>query len=424
MLQSRHHIKWAKLQNFLERQIAFPRNAKAKLFPNTVNFDGKNSEVLLVVFESVNNFWHFFVVVAHFSKMKSFFPLLALPERPFVSNTKRRTSYYTANLRHKPEIVTICRIMSKLLDRVRHSIRLKHYSLRTEEAYIFWIKKYIHFHKLRHPQEMREAEVQEFLTHLAVEETVAASTQNQALAAILFLYKNVLGVELRNIDAVRAKKPKHLPVVFTREEVRQILSRLTGTPFIVASLLYGAGLRLTEALRLRVKDIDFETNQIIVREGKGEKQRVTMLPETVKESLRFHLEAVGKLHDEDLRNGFGEVYLPFALERKYANAAKEWRWQYVFPAARISTDPRSGKKRRHHVSDDTLQRPVKQVIISAGLQKRGSCHSLRHSFATHLLENHYDIRTVQELLGHKDVSTTMIYTHVLNKGTTVKSPLD
>ena len=314
--------------------------------------------------------------------------------------------------------------MSKLLEQVRHSIRLKHYSLRTEEAYIFWIKKYIRFHNLRHPSEMREAEVQQFLTHLAVAQTVAASTQNQALAAILFLYRNVLGIELQNIDAVRAKKPKRLPVVFTQAEVREILGRLGGIPFIIASLLYGSGLRLTEALRLRVKDIDFQTNQITVREGKGEKQRVTMLPQTVKESLKVHLEAVKKIHEEDLRNGFGEVYLPFALERKYKNAAKEWRWQYVFPASRISVDPRSQKKRRHHLSDDTLQRPVKKAIMSAGLPKTGSCHSLRHSFATHLLENHYDIRTVQELLGHKDVSTTMIYTHVLNKGTNVKSPLD
>lgn len=314
--------------------------------------------------------------------------------------------------------------MSKLLDRVRHAIRLKHYSLRTEEAYIFWIKKYIHFHNLRHPSEMREEEVRQFLTHLAVSEKVAASTQNQALAALLFLYRNVLGVELKNIDAVRAKKPKHLPVVFTQEEVRQILARLTGAPFIVANLLYGSGLRISEALRLRVKDIDFQTNQIIVREGKGEKERITMLPQSVKEALALHLERVKKMHEDDLRNGLGEVYLPFALERKYKNAAKEWRWQYVFPAAKISVDPRSKKKRRHHLSDDTLQRPVKQAILQAGLQKRGSCHSLRHSFATHLLENHYDIRTVQELLGHKDLKTTMIYTHVLNKGTNVNSPLD
>ncbi len=255
-------------------------------------------------------------------------------------------------------------------------------------------------------------------------ENVAASTQNQALAALLFLYRKVLGIEIQNVDAIRAKKPKHLPVVFTPEEVRQILARLSGVPFIVASLLYGSGLRLSEALRLRVKDADFQINQIIVREGKGEKDRITMLPQSIKDTLISHLERVRKMHEDDLRNDFGEVYLPYALERKYKNAAKEWGWQYVFPAARISTDPRSNKKRRHHISDDALQRPVKQAILLAGLKKRGSCHSLRHSFATHLLENHYDIRTVQELLGHKNVRTTMIYTHVLNKGTNVKSPLD
>ena len=314
--------------------------------------------------------------------------------------------------------------MSQLLDQVRYAIRLKHYSLRTEEAYLFWIKKYIRFHNLRHPQEMHEAEIRQFLTHLAVTENVAASTQNQAFAALLFLYRNVLNIEIQNLDAVRAKKPKNLPVVFTPEEVRQILARLSGVPLIAASLLYGAGLRLSEALRLRVKDIDFQTNQIIVRQAKGDKDRLTMLPQSIKEILIAHLERVRKIHEDDLRNGFGEVYLPYALERKYKNAATEWVWQYVFPAARISTDPRSGKRRRHHLSDDALQRPVKQAILLAGINKRGSCHSLRHSFATHLLENHYDIRTVQELLGHSDVRTTMIYTHVLNKGTTVKSPLD
>ncbi len=314
--------------------------------------------------------------------------------------------------------------MSQLLDSVRHAIRLKHYSLRTEEAYIFWIKKYIHFHNLRHPQEMREEEIRQFLTHLAVTQNVEAATQNQAFAALLFLYRNVLNVELQNVNAVRAKKPKHLPVVFTPEEVRQVLARLNGVPLMAASLLYGAGLRVSEVLRLRVKDIDFQMNQIVVREGKGAKERLTMLPQSVKAALIAHLERVKQMHEDDLRNGFGEVYLPYALEHKYKNAAKEWIWQYVFPAARISTDPRSGKRRRHHFSDDTLQRPVKQAILLAGVNKRGSCHSLRHSFATHLLENHYDIRTVQALLGHQDVRTTMIYTHVLNKGTTVKSPLD
>jgi integron integrase len=314
--------------------------------------------------------------------------------------------------------------MSKLLDDVRQTIRLKHYSLRTEEAYTTWIKKYILFHNVRHPSEMGGEEIRQFLTHLAVKENVSASTQNQALSALLFLYREVLGVELPLIDAVRAKKPQHLPVVFTPSEVREILSRLDGVPSIVASLLYGAGLRLSEALRLRVKDIDFQMNQITVREGKGEKDRRTMLPEAVKERLKLHLERIKKLHEDDLRNGRGSVYLPYALERKYPCAAREWQWQYVFPAAKFSTDPRSGEIRRHHLSDDAIQRPVKKAIMNAGFDKRGSCHSLRHSFATHLLENHYDIRTVQELLGHKDVRTTMIYTHVLNKGSNVKSPLD
>ena len=314
--------------------------------------------------------------------------------------------------------------MSQLLDQVRHAIRLKHYSLRTEEAYMFWIKKYIHFHQLRHPQEMREEEIRLFLTHLAVTDNVAAATQNQAFSALLFLYRNVLKIDIQNLDAVRAKKPKNLPVVFTAEEVRQILARLSGVPLMAASLLYGAGLRVSEVLRLRVKDIDFQINQITVRQAKGGKDRLTMLPQSVKETLIAHLARVRTMHEDDLNNGFGEVYLPYALERKYTNAAKEWVWQYVFPAAKISTDPRSGRRRRHHLSDDALQRPVKQAIITAGLEKRGSCHSLRHSFATHLLESHYDIRTVQELLGHADVRTTMIYTHVLNKGTTVKSPLD
>jgi integron integrase len=267
-------------------------------------------------------------------------------------------------------------------------------------------------------------EVRQFLTHLAVTENVAASTQNQALAALLFLYREVLAIELPYIDAVRAKRPKNLPVVFTPSEVREILSRLDGVSLLIGSLLYGAGLRISEAIRLRVKDIDFKMNQISVRDGKGEKDRITMLPESIKEQLKQHLERVKKMHKDDLASGFGEVYLPYALERKYPNAAKEWHWQYIFPAAKFSIDPRSGKKRRHHLSDESIQRPVKRAINNAGLEKGGSCHSLRHSFATHLLENHYDIRTVQELLGHKDVRTTMIYTHVLNKGSNVKSPLD
>jgi integron integrase len=314
--------------------------------------------------------------------------------------------------------------MSQLLDSVRHIIRLKHYSRRTEEAYLTWIKKYIFYFNVRHPKEMGAREVKEFLTHLAVDKNVAASTQNQALAALLFLYRDVLGIELPLIDAVRAKRPVRVPVVFTPEEVSEVLARLDGTPLLVASLLYGAGLRVLEALRLRVKDVDFKSNQIIVREGKGEKDRRTMLPQSIKGGLEKHLQRVRKQHEDDLRNGRGEVYLPYALERKYPNAAQEWRWQYVFPSGRFSIDPRSGKSRRHHVSEEAVQRPVKLAINQAQLDKRGSCHTFRHSFATHLLENNYDIRTVQELLGHKDVRTTQIYTHVLKKGSNVKSPLD
>lgn len=316
--------------------------------------------------------------------------------------------------------------MSQLLDSVRHHIRLKHYSRRTEDAYISWIKKFIIFHNLRHPQEMGAAEIRSFLTHLAVKEAVAASTQNQALAALLFLYKSVLMIELPLIDAVRAKKPKRLPVVFTPAEVRQIFACLDGVPLLVSSLLYGAGLRLIEAVRLRVKDLDFEINQITVREGKGDVDRRTMLPVSIKEQLQSHLERVEKIHQADLRRGHGEVFLPYALDRKYPNAAREWMWQYVFPAPQLSRDPRSdtGKIRRHHVSEDSIHRAVKQAVRLANINKNGSCHSFRHSFATHLLENHYDIRTVQELLGHKDVRTTMIYTHVLNKGSNVRSPLD
>jgi integron integrase len=255
---------------------------------------------------------------------------------------------------------------------------------------------------------------------------VAASTQNQALSALLFLYKEVLGMALPWLnDMKRAKKPQRLPVVLTVEEARRVLARLDGQHGLMAGLLYGAGLRLLECARLRVKDVDFEMRQITVRDGKGEKDRVTMLPQSVLEPLRAHLEKVKVLHEHDLEDGFGEVYLPYALDRKYPKAAQEWGWQYVFPAANRSTDPRSGQARRHHVDEQSLQRAVKKAVRAAGLSKPASCHTLRHSFATHLLESGYDIRTIQELLGHKDVSTTMIYTHVLNRGGQgVVSPLD
>jgi len=314
----------------------------------------------------------------------------------------------------------------KLLDQVRETIRLKHYSIRTEEAYVNWIKRYILFHNKRHPREMGRPEIEAFLTHLAVSENVAASTQNQALNALLFLYREVLQQDLDlPIHAVRAKRPKHLPTVLTREEVRRVLAQLSGTHRLMAQLLYGSGLRLMECVRLRVKDVDFAQHQIIVRDGKGMQDRVTMLPDSLVTPLQEHLQRVKRLHDEDLARGYGSVYLPFALERKYPNAHREWIWQYVFPSDRLSRDPRSGIVRRHHISESSLQKAVKQAGRLAGINKRVTCHTFRHSFATHLLESGYDIRTVQELLGHKDVKTTMIYTHVLQRGgLAVRSPLD
>lgn len=314
----------------------------------------------------------------------------------------------------------------KLLDQVRGKIRLKHYSLRTEQTYVDWIKRFILFHGKRHPKEMGAAEVEAFLTHLAVAGKVAASTQNQAKSALLFLYKEVLGSELPWLDNVeRAKTPKRLPVVLTRDEVQAVLSRLEGTHWLIVSLLYGSGLRIMEGVRLRVKDVDLSRREILVRDGKGFKDRVTMLPESLVNPLKAHLQRVKGLHDQDLAAGFGNVHLPYALEKKYPNAMREWAWQYVFPSANLAVDPRSGETRRHHLQDQAVQRAVKQAVRSAGLAKPATPHTFRHSFATHLLEGGYDIRTVQELLGHSDVSTTMIYTHVLNRGGRgVESPLD
>ena len=314
----------------------------------------------------------------------------------------------------------------KLLDQVRGKIRLKHYSIRTEQAYVDWIKRYIlHFDK-RHPRELGAAEVEAFLTHLAVAGNVAAATQNQAKSALLFLYREVLETELPWLDNVeRARTPKRLPVVLTREEVQGVLGRLTGTHWLIASLLYGAGLRIMEALRLRVKDVEFSRREILVRDGKGFKDRVTMLPAALAAPLVEHLERVKALHGRDLAAGRGAVYLPYALERKYPGAARDWAWQYVFPSANLSADPRTGIERRHHLQDQAVQRAMRQAVRDAGVNKPATPHTLRHSFATHLLEGGYDIRTVQELLGHADVSTTMIYTHVLNKGGRgVTSPLD
>ena len=314
----------------------------------------------------------------------------------------------------------------RLLDRLREKIRLKHYSIRTEEAYADWVRRFVVFHGRRHPAEMGAAEVEAFLTHLAVEGGVAASTQNQAKSALLFLYKEVLGVELPWLDGVAsAKAPKRLPVVLTRDEVRAALDRTEGTPGLMLRLIYGTGVRVMECLRLRMKDVDFARREIVVREGKGFKDRVTMLPESLVAPLREHLVRVRARHERDLREGGGEVYLPYALARKYPAAGREWAWQYVFPSARLSVDPRSGAVRRHHADEKSVQRALRQAVRDAGIHKPASPHTLRHSFATHLLEGGQDIRTVQELLGHKDVSTTMIYTHVLNRGARgVVSPLD
>jgi integron integrase len=314
---------------------------------------------------------------------------------------------------------------SKLLGEMRALIRRKHYSIRTEQAYLDWAKRYIRFHGKRHPNEMGEAQIVAFLNHLAVDRNVAASTQNQALNALVFLYKQVLGHEdlaLGNITP--AKRPQRLPTVFDRGEIERLFAHIEGTHKLVAALLYGAGLRLLEGLRLRIQDIEFQRNQIIVRDGKGAKDRVTLLPPSLVPPIRRQMAFARELHAQDLAAGLGEVYLPYALERKYPMAARQWGWQYLFPASSTAIDPRSGKTRRHHLGESAIQRALKTAIAAASIHKHGSCHTLRHSFATHLLEDGYDIRTVQELLGHSDVRTTMIYTHVMNKGPLgVKSPL-
>ena len=314
----------------------------------------------------------------------------------------------------------------KLLEQVVDHLRVKHYSLRTEKTYVDWIKRFIWFHGKRHPKEMGAPEVEAFLSHLAVERSVSASTQNQAKSALLFLYKEVLGIQLPWLDNVtQAKAAKRLPTVLTREEVQSVLARLDGTVWLIASLLYGSGMRIMECLRLRVKDVDFVRHEILVREGKGFKDRVTMLPATLVQPLKQHLERVKVLHDDDLAKGHGEVFMPMALDRKYPAAGTSWGWQYVFPSRNLSVDPYSGKVRRHHADEKAIQRAMKKAVTAAGIVKLATPHTLRHSFATHLLESGYDIRTVQELLGHSDVSTTMIYTHVLNKGGRgVISPLD
>lgn len=313
----------------------------------------------------------------------------------------------------------------KLLDQARERARLKHYAIRTEEAYIGWIRRYIFFHNKRHPAEMGAAEIEAFLAHLAAYEHVAPSTQNQALSALLFLYRDVLNKEIGIVNVPWADKPKKLPTVLTPAEAQQVIACLPGVHQLVGKLLYGSGLRLMECLRLRAKDVDFGQNLIVVRDGKGDKDRVTVLPQSIIPALQDQLQRAHQWHNRDLEEGFGAVYLPHALARKYPNASRDWLWQYVFPADRRSADPRSGAIRRHHLHENSVQKAVHKAAKLAAIPKPVSPHTFRHSFATHLLQNGYDIRTVQELLGHTDVKTTMIYTHVLNQGgLAVRSPLD
>lgn len=313
----------------------------------------------------------------------------------------------------------------KMLDQVRNLIRIRHLSQKTERAYVSYIREYILFHDKKHPKDLGVDEIRAYLTHLAIDKKVAASTQNVAFNALIFLYKQVLQIELPPIQGVlRAKKSKHLPVVFSVEEAGKLIGELIGTVRLIVSLLYGSGMRLTEVLRLRVKDIDFAAQQIIVRDGKGEIDRVTILPVSIMDELKTHLQRVRLLHKEDLSKGFGSAFLPYALEKKYKNADKKIVWQYVFPSSKLSPSRDDGIIRRHHTAESTVQEAVKKAIQKLGIDKHANCHSFRHSFATHLLENHYDIRTVQELLGHKDVRTTQIYTHVMKNKSAVKSPLD
>jgi integron integrase len=313
----------------------------------------------------------------------------------------------------------------RLMDQVREVLRYHHYAIRTEQAYVGWILQFIRFNGKRHPTQMRKPEIERFLSHLAMNRNVAPSTQNQAMNAILFLYKHVLDLPIEDeIQAIRSRKPKRLPTVLSRSEAALLINSLEGTVQLMAKLLYGSGLRLMEVLRLRVQDLDFANQQLLIRDSKGNKDRATLLPEPLHEPLIDHLSRVKALHDKDLLDGFGEVYLPHALSRKYPRAGKSWGWQYIFPSKNISVDPRSGVLRRHHVNESTLQKAVRAASNRANIAKRISCHSLRHSFATHMLEDGVNIRLLQELLGHSDVRTTEIYTHVMNKDIRqIKSPL-
>lgn len=314
----------------------------------------------------------------------------------------------------------------KLLDLVRQRIRLKGYSIRTEKSYTQWIRRFIIFHNKRHPKLMGKREIEAFLSHLVINRNVSPSTQNQAFNALIFLYKQVLEQDLPDeISAIRSKRPVRIPTVMTRDETRKVISALRGTHKLMAEVMYGCGLRVIECVRLRVKDVDFGMNQIVVRDGKGKKDRITILPQKIKEAMQKHLIQVQRLHQKDLREGFGKVFLPYALAVKYPNAATSWGWQYVFPAKSFSTDPRSGVVRRHHAHQSSIRKAIKRAAELSGIVKPVTCHTFRHSFATDLLAAGYDIRTVQDLLGHKDVSTTMVYTHVLNRGGRgVVSPLD
>ncbi|MHB8779659.1 MAG: integron integrase [Anaerolineales bacterium] len=314
----------------------------------------------------------------------------------------------------------------KLLEQVSDAIRIKHYSSRTEKTYLDWIRRYILFHNKRHPKDMGAEEIQAFIAHLATQKQLAASTQNQALSAVIFLYRYVLKIDITlPPDIIRAQRSETLPVVLTHQEAMSVINKMTGVSQLMTKLLYGSGLRLMECMRLRVKDIDFGNRQIIVRDGKGEKDRATMLPDALIPDLQTHLKTVSDLHRQDLQAGYGEVYLPYALARKYPNAPKEWIWQFIFPACARSVDLETKKTRRHHMDPSVLQKAVCQASLLAKIDKHVSPHTFRHSFATQLLQAGYDIRTIQELLGHKDVKTTMIYTHVLQRGgLAVKSPLD
>lgn len=314
----------------------------------------------------------------------------------------------------------------KLLDRLREALRVRHYSRRTEETYSYWAKRFILFHQVRHPAEMGAEEVNAFLTHLAVKEKVSASTQNQALCALLFLYRHIVGREIGNLgEVIRARKPKRLPVVLSKPEIKSLLTQMTGDKWLMASLMYGAGLRLMECLSLRVQNVDFEKKELMIRDGKGGKDRRSVLPSSLVTPLRDHLTRVRDIHQSDLSAGWGRVQMPDALDRKYPNAPAEWGWQWVFPQEHRWKNSKTAEEGRHHVHETVIQRAVKEAVGRAGIVKHVGCHTLRHSFATHLLEDGYDIRTIQELLGHRNVNTTMIYTHVLNKGGLgVRSPVD